>query len=136
MRCASSIFARAQLDSAARTHVREPVWLLSRAADFWLACAGGGLLLILLAVALQSFKGNRVPVAPLQLGVEIDLACENLRHRNRQVGLFACRFNRLEQRRRAWIDSATDSGIHESCRNRHNLSVKFDGVRNRFDAKE
>jgi len=64
----SSILARAQLDSAARTHRREPVWLLSRTADFWFACAGGGLLLIVLAVALQSLGDRELSAADIILG--------------------------------------------------------------------
>ena len=64
----SSIFAKAQLDSIARDHHREPVWLLSRTADFWFVCAGGGLLLILLAVALQSFGDRELSAADIILG--------------------------------------------------------------------
>src|SRR6185436_12051947 len=64
----SSIFAKAHLDSIARDHRREPAWLLSRTADFWFVCAGGGLLLILLAVALQSFGDQELSAADILLG--------------------------------------------------------------------
>ena len=64
----SSIFARAHFDPIARQHPREPAWLLSRTADFWGVCAGGGLLLLLLAVVLQSFGDRELGAADILLG--------------------------------------------------------------------
>jgi hypothetical protein len=64
----SSIFAKAQVDSIAREPHRERVWLLSPTADFWFVCAGGGLLLVLLAVALQSFGERELSAADIILG--------------------------------------------------------------------
>ena len=43
-------------------------WLLSKAGDFWFACAGGGALLIVLALALHWYGDRELSTADIVLG--------------------------------------------------------------------
>src|SRR6188508_77897 len=42
-------------------------WLISRAGDFWLACAGGGALLVVMALVLQWHGDRELDTADLLL---------------------------------------------------------------------
>jgi len=61
---------RAQGESTAglRDQPAPGIWLLSRAGDFWIACAGGGSLLLILALLLQSFGDRELSAADIILG--------------------------------------------------------------------
>ena len=47
---------------------RERIWLVSAAADFWLVCAGGGIVLALLALVLHHFGDVQLSAADILLG--------------------------------------------------------------------
>ena len=47
---------------------RERAWLISASADFWLVCAGGGLVLIILALVLHTFGDAQLALADILLG--------------------------------------------------------------------
>ena len=48
--------------------VRDDAWLLSRTGDFWFACAGGGTLLVVLALLLYAAGDHELSTADIILG--------------------------------------------------------------------
>lgn len=54
--------------AAAPANESTAIWLRSRAGDFWFACAGGGALLVLLALALHWYGGRELGAADIILG--------------------------------------------------------------------
>ena len=47
---------------------RDDAWLVSRAGDFWFACAGGGILLVALALLLYAVGDRELSTADILLG--------------------------------------------------------------------
>jgi len=54
--------------SDAATRESTGIWLWSKAGDFWLACAGGGLLLVVFALVLHSIGEREMSAADIILG--------------------------------------------------------------------
>ena len=71
------------------------------------------------ALARVLVERHRVGVAGLQIGIEVDLAREDVRERHGQLRALARPGHRLKERRRLPVDTPRRGGALERLRNRH-----------------